>query len=313
MKHTMLASSDGGSWAVSTRALSKRYGAKPALDKLELRVPEGAVYVLVGANGAGKSTAFRVLMNLARADEGTAEVFGLDTAKSASTVRAQIGYVPDLGDHGYDWMKCGALLQHAAAYYPTWDHAYAAGLCREFDLDTHARVGSLSKGAARRLHLVLALSHRPPLLLLDEPTEGLDPLVRKRALSMLAEHLADTPTTVVISTHQVHELESLADHLGVLRNGKLVAQMSRDDLSRTVHRYRVEVPEGWNTPPEFLAELRLAEPRRIRTRGEMQWTLVGEQSDVVARITLAGGQVREVTSLGLEDATLSFLEDGASS
>jgi ABC-2 type transport system ATP-binding protein len=155
------------------------------------------------------------------------------------------------------------------------------------------------------LQFVLALAHRPPLLLLDEPTDGLDPMVRHRTFAQLAEHLADTPTTVVISTHHIHEVESLADHVGVLSAGRLVAQMSRDELRRTVLRYRVEVPEGWEAPPE----LRIASLRRSRGGREVQCTLTGEERDVAARLTAAGATVREVTPLALEEAALAFLAE----
>jgi ABC-2 type transport system ATP-binding protein len=163
-------------------------------------------------------------------------------------------------------------------------------------------VGALSKGDSRRLQLVLALAHRPPVLLLDEPTDGLDPIVRGRTLSLLAEHLADTPTTILISTHQVHELDSLADYIGVLRNGRLVAQMSRDDLPRHVGRYRVEVPMGW----QATHELQAAGARSNGIR-EAQWTLVGDQRELIDRLTLAGAHVRDVQPLALADAALAFL------
>jgi ABC-2 type transport system ATP-binding protein len=140
------------------------------------------------------------------------------------------------------------------------------------------------------------------VLLLDEPTDGLDPLMRNRTLTLLAEHLADTPTTIVISTHQIHELESLADHVGVLRDGKLVAQMSRDELQHAVGRYRVEIPAGWKATPE----LQVAGVRGDGGR-EAQWTLVGDQREVIDRLTLAGAFVREVQPLPLEDATLALL------
>ena len=297
-----------GACAAATHGLCKRYGGETALDGIDLRVPDGAVYVLVGANGAGKSTTLKVLMNLERPDAGTAEVFGLDTVRRGPEVRAQVGYVPERHGHGYGWMTCGRLLRHAAAYYPAWDPAYAEHLGSAFGLRLHRRVGTLSKGEARRLQLVLALAHRPPLLLLDEPTDGLDPVVRKRALALLAEHLADTPTTVLISTHQVYEVESLADHVGVLREGRLVAQMPRDRLQRTVRRYRVEVPEGWEAPPE----LRVAGLRRSGAGREAQWTLVGEEREVTERLAHAGVRVREVASLGLEDAALAFLTEEVS-
>ena len=294
-----------GACAVSTHDLSKRYGGETALDRVDLRVPDGAVYVLVGANGAGKSTTLKMLLNLERPDAGTAEVFGMDTARQGPQVRAQIGYVPERHTPGYPWMTCGRLLRHAAAYYPAWDHAYADELSRALDLRLARRVGALSKGETRRLQLVLALAHRPALLLLDEPTDGLDPVVRQRTLALLAEHMGETPTTVLVSTHHVHEMENLADHVGVLRNGRLVAQLSRDDLKRTVRRYQVEIPDGWELP----AELRVVGPRRSRPGREAQWTLMGEERDVTERLARSGASVRDVTTLPLDDAALAFLSE----
>jgi len=298
----------GGAFAVATHGLSMRYGSETALACVDLRVPEGAVYILIGSNGAGKSTAMKVLLNLERPDAGRAEVFGLDTASRGAEVRAQVGYVPEQHAPDYGWISCRRLIQHVAAHYPAWDDAYAAHLIEVFGVRLQRKVGTLSKGEARRLQLVLALAHRPPLLLLDEPTDGLDPVARNRTLAQLAEHLADTPTAVVIATHHIHEVESLADHVGVLREGRLVAQMTRDELRRTVVRYRVEVPEGWQPPPE----LRIASLRRSRAGREVQWTLVGEPGDVTARLAGAGATVRDVTPLALEDAALAFLAEEVS-
>ena len=292
-------------FAVTTNNLTMRYGRQTALAGVNLRVPEGAVYVLIGENGAGKSTAMKVLLNLERPDAGNAEVFGLDTGADGPQVRAQVGYIPEQQDASYLWMTCARLIEHVAAYYPAWDRAYADHLNRVFGIRLERKVGSLSKGESRRLQFVLALAHRPPLLLLDEPTDGLDPLARKRTLTQLAEHLADTPTTVLIATHHVHEVESLVDHIGVLREGRLVAQMSRDELRTTVLRYRVEVPEGWEPP----AELRIASLRRSSAGREAQWTLVGEERDVTARLAGAGATIRDVAPLALEDAALAFLAE----
>ncbi len=236
---------NGGDLAVDTRGLTKRFGDQVALSDVSLQVPEGAVYLLVGPNGAGKSTTLKVLLDLVRTDQGTAEVFGINCRDRAPEVRANIGYVPERPDWGYGWMRVGRLLKHHALYYPTWDVDYAARLAQKFELRMDRKLGVLSKGQARRVHLTMALAHRPPLLLLDEPTDGLDPLMRDETLGVIADHLADSPTTVVISTHHVEEVERLADHIGVLRNGKLRAQTSRADLDAGLRRYRVEVPDAW--------------------------------------------------------------------
>lgn len=294
-----------GAYAVATHGLSKRYGRKSALEQVELRVPDGAVYLLVGVNGAGKSTLFKLLMNLERPDAGSAEVFGLDTGRSGPEVRAQVGYVPDRQDAPYRSMTCARLLRHVAAFHPAWDHAYADHLVRTLGVPPAQRVGGLSKGETRRLQLVLALAHRPSLLLLDEPMDGLDPVVRKRALVLLAEHLADAPATVVIATHHLHELDSLADHVGVLRDGRIVAQMPREELQHTVRSYHLEVPEGWAMPHELQATAL----RRSSAGRDVRCTLVGEEQEVTRRLASAGARVRQVRTLALEDAALAFLPE----
>ena len=294
-------------FAVTTHGLSMRYGKQAALDAVDFRVPDGAVYVLIGENGAGKSTAMKVLLNLERPHAGRAEVFGLDTASHGPQVRAQVGYIPEAHEQPYSWLTCGQLMRHVAMHYPAWDHAYATRLTEVFRINPDRKTRTLSKGEARRLQFVLALAHRPPLLLLDEPTDGLDPVMRNRTLAELAGHLADTPTTIIIATHHVQEVESLADHVGVLSAGRLVAQMSRDELRRTVRRYRVEVPEGWQAPPEF----RTSSLRRSAGGREVQWSLIGDEHDVAARLTAAGASVRDVTPLALEEAALAFISEEA--
>jgi ABC-2 type transport system ATP-binding protein len=292
-----------GELAVDTRGLTKRFGDQVALNDVTLQVPTGAVYLLVGPNGAGKSTTLKVLLDLVRAEQGTADVFGLDTRQRAPEVRANVGYVPERPDWGYGWMRVGRLLAHHALYYPTWDQTYAAKLAQKFELRMDRKMGVLSKGQARRVHLTMALAHRPPLLLLDEPTDGLDPFMRDETLGVIADHLAESPTTVVLSTHHVEEVEGLADHIGVLRNGELRAQMSRDDLNANLRRYRVEVPDGWSG----VASLNGTVLRRVTTPREVQWTVWGPEAEIVQKLSGAGGTVREVVPLSLIDATLALL------
>ena len=289
--------------AVSTHALTKRYGRVVALDDVDLRVPEGAVYVLAGSNGAGKTTLMEMLLDLVQPSAGTAAVFGLDCRKRGPEVRAQIGYVSARPDWGYGWMAVGRLMQHHAAIYPGWDARYATRLAGVFALPLDRRFGALSRGYARRVQLVLALAHRPPLLLLDEPTDGLDRVARDEFLGILAEHIAETPTTILVSTHLIYEVDPLADHLGVLRDGRLVAQLPRDRLHRTLRRYRAEVPEGW-APPPALAE---AIVRRIGSGREINWIVWGEEAAIARQFMQAGVTLREISPLTLDDAVLALL------
>jgi ABC-2 type transport system ATP-binding protein len=292
---------ESATMAVRTRGLRKQYGANVVLWDVDFTVPEGAFYLLVGPNGAGKSTTFRILLDLVRADAGTAHVFGIDTTAGA-LVRAQIGYVPESHEEVYRWLRVHQLIAHHAAYYPTWDTAYAVRLAEALELKLDARYGKLSKGEARRVQLVLALAHRPPLLLLDEPTDGLDLLVRERLLGLLAEHLADTPTTVLASTHLVHELEGLADHLGVLREGVLTAQVARENMERSMRAYSLEVDDDWSgaTLPDVLL-------RRNGRAREHRWTVWGDEQEVVQRFAAAGARVRDVNPLTLQDAAIALL------
>jgi ABC-2 type transport system ATP-binding protein len=293
----------GGPLAVATQGLVKRFGRETALDHVNLQVPEGAVYVLVGPNGAGKSTTFKVLMDLVRASGGSARVFGLDPRAHGPGVRAQIGYVPERHDWGYGWMRVGRMLEHHATFYPSWDREYALRLARVFDLRLDRKLGTLSKGQGRRVHLTMALAHRPRLLVLDEPTDGLDPVMLDETLGFLAEHIAETPTTVLISTHQVNDVDRLADHVGAMRDGRLVLQVARDTLHRMLRRYRAEVPDGWTGAPG----LNGAVLRRGMLGREIQWNVWGEERQVADLLARAGATVRESAPLTLADAAVTLL------
>jgi ABC-2 type transport system ATP-binding protein len=290
-------------FAVTTRSLTKFYGWHRALDNVALQVPEGATYLLVGANGAGKSTTIKILLDLVRQTTGSAEVFGLDTLRQSTLIRANIGYVPEQLHWGYGWMSVRRLLEHHSAYFPTWDATYAAHLARAFEVRLDWTMKDLSKGQGRSVHLLMALAHRPPLLLLDEPTDGLDPVMRDRTLALLIEHVTETPTTMLVSTHHVSEMEQFADHIGVLRNGELVAQMPLAALQRDLRRYRAEVPADWGGDSLFGD----AVLRRATTANQMDWTVWGDETHISRELAGAGAMVRDSRPLSLNEAALALL------
>jgi ABC-2 type transport system ATP-binding protein len=283
--------------------IAKRFRNTEALRGLDLTVPEDAFYLLVGPNGAGKTTALRVLLDLVRPDEGTARVFGMDCQRQGPEVRAGIGYVSEGPIRGYDWIRVERLFQHHAVYYPAWDPQYAAHLVEELEVDVQARYGKLSKGQGRRVQLILALAHRPRLLLLDEPMDGLDPVVRDRVAGLLAEHLAEYPTTVLASTHHIQELERLADHIGILRDGRLIAQTDRETLDGNLKQYRLEVPADWAGVPA-LAEAVLSHNGSER---EQVWTIWGDPAEVERTLGAAGATVRDTSAPPLEQAAVALL------
>lgn len=292
-----------GPMAVETRTLVKRFGRTTALAGVDLTVPEGAVYVLVGPNGAGKSTTLKVLLDLVVADSGRAEVAGLDTHANGPRVRARIGYVPERQDAAYGWPRVGALMRYHAGYFPSWDAAYASELSKQFGIRPEMRFDRLSKGQQRRVQLLLALAQRPSVLVMDEPTDGLDPAMREQMLSTLADHMARFPTTVLVSTHLVHETERLGDHLGVMLEGRVEVQCTRETLRRRLRRYRIQVPDGWRGAPA----LGDAVIRRNGSRREVAWTIWGDEADVSARLRAAGATVRQVDPLTLEESALALL------
>jgi ABC-2 type transport system ATP-binding protein len=289
--------------AVSTAALTKRYGRLLALDGVDITVPSGAVYVLVGPNGAGKSTLLKVLLDLVVPDAGSAQVFGVDTHRSAAVARAQIGYVPERDDVAYDWIRVDDLLRCHAAFFPCWDALYASELARLFEIRPASRLGSLSKGQQRRVQLLLALAHCPPLLVLDEPLDGLDPLMRDRTIAAVAEHMARFETTVLMSTHQVQEAERLCDHVCVMSAGRIVAQVTRDALRSSLRRYTLELPAEWTGSAALES---LAITRSCRGR-EAVWSIWGEERAVVSALQGCGAVVRGVAALTLHEATLALL------
>ena len=293
----------GQARAVETHGLSKRFGSRVALDGLDLVVPEGAVYVLVGPNGSGKTTTLRALLDLVRADSGRASLLGRDSVVEGPAARAMAGYVPERQDAGYGWMKVQQLLEHHASYRSSWDAGYAAHLMERLEVRDHTKFGKLSKGEARRVQLVLALAHRPPVLLLDEPTDGLDPVMRDEALALLSDHVAETGATLLVSTHLVYEVEGLGDHLGVLREGRLRAQLDRETLRARLRRYTLEVPDGWDGVPSL-------QDRLVRTGGsgrEVAWTIWGTESEVLEQLRSGGATVRDVDPLTLEEAAVALL------
>ena len=292
-----------GPFAVNTRGLARSFGAVRALDATNLQVPEGAVYVLVGPNGAGKSTLIRTLMGLVRYQAGSVDVLGRDPAERGSEVRASVGYVPEDYRCGYAWMTVGRLLEHQAIYYPSWDTEYARELRERYEIDPGRKCHTLSKGQSRRVQLVLALAHRPPLLLLDEPTDGLDHVVRNETLKVLSEHLADSPTTVVISTHRVYEVEPLVDHVGVLSKGRLLGQLPRDELRGGLLRYWADVPEGWSGPDDLGGRV----VRRSGADRAIEWTVWGDRDAVTRGLSRAGASVRDVAPLSVDEAAVALL------
>ena len=206
--------------AIETADLSRRFRRQEAVHALTLQVPAGSTFALVGPNGAGKTTTIKMLMNLLRPTGGRASVLGTDSRRLGAAEYQRIGYVSE-NQELPDWMTPDELLAYVRPFYPTWDEALCGHLRRELALDTATRLSRLSRGTRMKAALLSSLAYRPELLVLDEPFTGLDPLVRDELVRALLELPGDRPFTAVISSHDIDEVERLADWIGFLDRGRL--------------------------------------------------------------------------------------------
>ena len=217
---------------ISGTELTRRFGAKTALENVNLSLPRGAVYGLVGANGAGKTTLIRHILGLLRAESGSVRVFGLDPVADPVGVLSRIGYLSEENDLP-GWMRVDELIRYSRAFYPKWDDAYAEELRQTFALDPSAGIKTLSKGQKARMGLLIALAYRPELLVLDEPSSGLDPIVRRDILGAVIRTIADEGRTVLFSSHLLEEVEEVADHVTMISRGRIVLSDRLDAIKES--------------------------------------------------------------------------------
>jgi ABC-2 type transport system ATP-binding protein len=225
---------------IQVTELTRRFDSKTALDSVTLSMPRGAVYGLVGANGAGKTTLIKHILGLLRAQTGSVRVFGLDPVADPVGVLSRIGYLSEENDLP-GWMRIDELIRYSRAFYPGWDDDYAEELRGSFALDPEAKIRTLSKGQKARAGLLVALSYRPDLLVLDEPSSGLDPIVRRDILGAIIRTIAGEGRTVLFSSHLLEEVEQVADHVTMIDHGRIVLSAPLDAV-RDMHRVDGRVP-----------------------------------------------------------------------
>jgi len=238
--------------AIDVADLHKTYdGGIEALRGLNLQVPAGSIFGLLGRNGAGKTTTVKVLLGMARPTRGRVQVLGLaaDAQASSVAIRQRTGFVSEERDL-YDGMTIAQIIRFTAGFYPTWRNDLEVRYQRSFELAPHRTVKELSRGMRTKLALLLALSRGAELLVLDEPTSGLDPAATEEVLQALVAHVAKEDMTVLLSTHHLTDVDQIADHIAIVDNGRAVAAGALDDLRDTYRRVQC-VFDGDAPEPAF--------------------------------------------------------------
>jgi ABC-2 type transport system ATP-binding protein len=226
--------------AIEIRGLQFHYGRKKVLKGVDLDVPKGSIFGFLGRNGAGKTTLIKTLLGLQKPTAGKATILGLDCFSQALEVRKRIGYMAE-DQQMYGWMTVGQIIKWVAGFYPNWDTAFTDKLADMLRLTKTAKVKTLSKGQNSSLALLLALGHHPELVILDDPTLGLDPIARKDFLRHVIDLLQSNGVTVFFSSHLLYEIEPVADHIAILDNG-IIRKCGKTELLRDSVRKFILTP-----------------------------------------------------------------------
>lgn len=271
---------------VDVSGLTRRFGAKAALASVSLSMSRGAVYGLVGANGAGKTTLIKHILGLLRAESGSVRVFGLDPVADPVAVLSRIGYLSEENDIP-GWMSVDELIRYSRAFYPAWDDLYAEDLRQAFALDPTAKIKNLSKGQKARAGLLIALAYRPELLVLDEPSSGLDPIVRRDILGAVIRTIADEGRTVLFSSHLLEEVEQVADHVTMIHEGTIALSAPLHDIKESHRCLTVRFADSRTQPPAVAGVLRW-------DGGGQEWTAVVRGGSAELESAAAGWGARVV-------------------
>ena len=287
--------------AIELRGVCYSPSKKFEIRDLDLNVPRGSMYGFLGPNGSGKTTTMRLIMGMLRPAAGKIGVLGGQMPHDAPRLLAKIGYVPERL-HLYPSLTIAEAMCYHAAFYPTYDEDWAGDLGQKFFLDPDQRLGSLSKGEMGKLMILLALAQRPELLVLDEPTDGLDPVVRREVLMAVLEYVSEQSATVFISSHLIHELERICDWVGVMDRGRLVAELPMQSFKNGIKRLRVQ------NPPALIEDTPFVLIGREATDGAGEvWVVRGWQPSMTQYFEGTDATLREVVDLDLEEGFVELL------
>ena len=287
---------------IETRALCKSFGAVRALDGVDLHVPKGAVYGLVGPNGAGKSTLIRHLTGIYRQDSGEALLDGQPVYENPAA-KARIAYIPDEMFY-YNQASIRDMKKLMRSVYPRFDEKRWRELRDLFQLDEKRQIRRLSKGMQKQAAFWVALCLRPEVLILDEPVDGLDPMMRRQIWNELLSDVAAAGMTVLVSSHNLRELEDVCDHVGIMKQGKMLLQRDLSELQENLVKVQLALPEG-ESLPEGLEILHRSENGKLT-----QLILRGSAAETQEKLAAAHPLFLDTVPLSLEEIFLYELGGG---
>ncbi len=282
--------------------IAKSFGRRRVLQGISLSLEGGKVYGLLGNNGEGKTTLIRIVMGIIPADGGDLSFKGVPAPFGTAAYRKEVGYIPE-DPFFYGWMRVGELLNFNAAFYPRWDGDRAAGFLERFSLERRAHIATLSRGMKLKLHLAAALAARPELLILDDPTSGIDVPTRHDFLKNIIRELADAGTTILFSTHLVHELERIVEHLFILHGGRLILDEDFEAVKSSTRKILLIFEKE---PPEKIALNGVLVEARDRNR--VMLTIYPWNEEKRQRLEELSPARLEVESLSLEEIFESFVK-----
>src|SRR5205814_8285914 len=279
--------------------LSRRFKSKLALDAVNLNVERGEVFGLVGANGAGKTTLIKHILGLLKAESGSVRVFGLDPVADPVAVLSRVGFLSEDRDLP-GWMRVDELIRYTRAFHRGWDTAYAERLREQFQLDPAARIKHLSRGELAKAGLLVALAHRPELLVLDEPSSGLDPVVRREMLEAIVRTVADEGRTVFFSSHLLDEIERVSDRVAMMASGRIVLQGRLDQILESHFRLTLRFPAPLPAPPSLAGVLHVS-------GSGLEWTALcnGARGELQAAAARLGARIVDEAAASLDEIFLA--------
>jgi len=284
---------------VDVHDLSRSFGGKTALDGVSFRATAGHVHGLMGANGAGKTTLLKHLLGLLRATTGSVRVFGVDPVRDPVGVLARTGYLSEERELP-EWMSVDELMRYSQAFHPGWDASYARELLDTFALDPAKKIKELSKGMRAQAGLIAAVAHRPELLILDEPSSGLDAVVRRDILDAIVRTVADDGRTVIFSSHLLDEVERMSDHVTLIHQGRVALSGVLDDVRGAYRRSRLRFLDPFDRPPVIDTALAIEGSGR-------SWSVIhsGSLDQFRHSVSARGGEIVETRDATLEEIFLA--------